>query len=428
MENKILEKALEALRRYSLCDHCLGRLFARLGYGMENNERGRSIKNVLLLYLHSKAAQEDVIPDIEKLAESGHEPSIKYLKNIHNIDVNVKECYICRNQIFNKIDILVKSVLDRLSREDIEFRTYHVGTRLPREILLRELEVVTAVGSEWAESIKRELNREIGKRLREYLPDKVFERSNPDIEIVVDITSCEVSIDVKPLYIYSRYRKLIRGVSQVQLRLNVITSLQKIINEHLCNILCSREAIVHASGREDTDVRMLGRGRPLVIAFISPKRRPSEETLREIMKIDNEPIELLTDNIKIVNRRIVEKLKEEATRHTKIYRALVLLSRDISTEEIEALENYFRNRQIVQYTPRRIKRKSPKKRRVRTVYELKALKIAERLLELIIKCQGGLYVKELITGDEGRTSPSISDTLGQDVVPILLDVLEVLEY
>jgi len=427
VEPDVISRALEALRRYSLCDHCLGRLFARLGYGMENEERGRSLKNVIFLHLHSRAAQEDTLPDIEKLAESGHEPSLKYLRDVHGINVEVKSCYICRGEIFKNIDALVKTIIDKIREEGIEFKTYHVGTRIPKDVLMRELEVVTNVGSEWAESIKRELNRLIGKKLKDLLPDKVFERLNPDIEIIVDVCSGEVSLEIKPLYVYTRYRKIIRGVSQVQLRLNVITSLQKTINDNICCRLGAREAIVHASGREDTDVRMLGRGRPLVISFVNPRKRPNEDELREIMRLENEPFELSTTDVKIANRRLIEKLKKDATRHVKIYRALVLLSQAVTDEQIRSLEEYFHNRQIVQYTPRRIKRKPPKKRRVRMVYELKVIKLCDKLLELIIKCQGGLYVKELITGDEGRTSPSISDALGQDVRPLLLDVLDVLD-
>jgi len=61
------------------------------------------------------------------------------------------------------------------------------------------------------------------------------------------------------------------------------------------------------------------------------------------------------------------------------------------------------------------------------IYELKVHKVCERVLELLIKCQGGLYVKEFITSDEGRTEPSIAGTLGVNAYPVELDVLDVLE-
>ncbi|MGB4611299.1 MAG: tRNA pseudouridine(54/55) synthase Pus10, partial [Methanothermobacter thermautotrophicus] len=46
-------------------------------------------------------------------------------------------------------------------------------------------------------------------------------------------------------------------------------------------------------------------------------------------------------------------------------------------------------------------------------------------LELIIKGEGGLYIKELISGDSGRTEPSVSSVLGVPARCVALDVLEV---
>jgi tRNA pseudouridine synthase 10 len=43
-----------------------------------------------------------------------------------------------------------------------------------------------------------------------------------------------------------------------------------------------------------------------------------------------------------------------------------------------------------------------------------------------IRCQGGLYVKELVTGDEGRTVPSVSEILDNKARPMKLDVLSVI--
>ena len=40
----VLEKAFEMLSKHPLCDHCLGRQFALLGYNMENNVRGKALK------------------------------------------------------------------------------------------------------------------------------------------------------------------------------------------------------------------------------------------------------------------------------------------------------------------------------------------------------------------------------------------------
>ncbi|MDY6780320.1 MAG: tRNA pseudouridine(54/55) synthase Pus10, partial [Halobacteria archaeon] len=48
-------------------------------------------------------------------------------------------------------------------------------------------------------------------------------------------------------------------------------------------------------------------------------------------------------------------------------------------------------------------------------------------VEIEIHGEGGLYVKELVSGDEGRTEPNLADELGDGVEAEVkkLDVLEV---
>ena len=44
-----------------------------------------------------------------------------------------------------------------------------------------------------------------------------------------------------------------------------------------------------------------------------------------------------------------------------------------------------------------------------------------------IKTEGGLYIKELISGDDGRSQPNVSDILGVKAICEKLDVIEVSE-
>ena len=46
-------------------------------------------------------------------------------------------------------------------------------------------------------------------------------------------------------------------------------------------------------------------------------------------------------------------------------------------------------------------------------------------LEMVVNCEGGLYIKELISGDEDRTQPSVTSLLGITAKCVELDVLEV---
>jgi tRNA pseudouridine synthase 10 len=49
----------------------------------------------------------------------------------------------------------------------------------------------------------------------------------------------------------------------------------------------------------------------------------------------------------------------------------------------------------------------------------------KKRLKLIIMAESGLYIKELITGDEGRTKPNVTDLLNNKVKKINLDVIKI---
>ena len=427
---EVLDKALNVLLKYPLCDNCLGRLFARLGRGITNAERGRSIKNLLHMKLHEmlgstdERARWEALRGLEALARSGHLPSMRLLGEL-GIHAGAMPCHLCGGSIFGRLSEFAHKVYEALSKLNIEFHTFEIGTKIPKEVLTREIELTTEFNIATAESIKRELNREIGKVVKEMI-GKEHDKANPDVVATVDVETGSVDIEVKPMYIYARYRKPYRGVSQAQRMPGVVATIQSTLSTLLGKELGSERAILHAAGREDVDVRMLGSGRPTVIQLVRPSRRPRDaESISKILSRMRGVVEL-TGEFRVVSKAHVLKIKEAARDHAKVYRALVALSSDVDDNALRSLEQYFRNRQVTQYTPQRIRRKRVK-RRVRVVYSLSAKKVAPGLVELLIKCQGGLYVKEFIHGDGGRTQPSVAGTLGVEAMPIELDVLDVLE-
>ncbi len=72
--------------------------------------------------------------------------------------------------------------------------------------------------------------------------------------------------------LYGRYCKLSREVSQTPWlvegnKTTVHGSVEGHISDNLAPIFGSDHGVLHGSGREDIDVRMLGRGRPFVMEF-----------------------------------------------------------------------------------------------------------------------------------------------------------------
>jgi len=124
---------------------------------------------------------------------------------------------------------------------------------------------------------------------------------------------------------------------------------------------------------------------------------------------------------------MVSKLKALAEFARKTYRAVVTFKEPVTQEDAALLEEVFSGVQIKQRTPVRVLHRRADKVRIKTIYSLKAEKTGERELTITISCQGGLYVKELIHGDSGRTEPSIAGVLGKEVESISLDVIDIEE-
>ncbi|UCH71525.1 MAG: hypothetical protein JSW62_03755, partial [Thermoplasmatales archaeon] len=133
---KILNTANKILSNYKLCDHCLGRTFAKVESGLTNQKRGKTLR-----------------------------------KNLSNFkETKVDNCWLCSG-LLNEIQHFTDLIFDSL--RGYEFDTFLVGSKVDEDILDKEQELYDYAGAELSESIKTELNREIGKILEERLDQEV---------------------------------------------------------------------------------------------------------------------------------------------------------------------------------------------------------------------------------------------------------------
>ena len=405
-----IDKAMAILRKYPLCDHCLGRLFARLGFGLSNYERGRAIKDYLLMRIHEKIINEglsdELLNDLKALAISGHEPSISLLKSM-GMDVSPVPCYVCGNAIFNRLDEWANKIISAMASLRAEFRTFRLGTRVPSDVLRRELEITTEFGITSAESIKRELNRELGKRVSSTLGIP-FSREEPDVEVVLDVSTGAVTIQIMPLYILTRYRRERRLTGKVKWPV-----------DDVLRIYDARGAILHSGGGEASDVRVLGNGRPMVIQVIEPGKRPLINGLNQPLRDDSYGIAL--NVLSYVRASMVRKVKAESRNYVITYRVLAVTGGQVTDEALRSLHEYFRNRQVVQ----RLRVRGRVKKRVSIVYELDGKIISNGLVEFLIRCQGNLNIRGFVHGYFGDVEPSIAGVLAVEVRPVEVDILNI---
>ncbi|MHC1591980.1 MAG: tRNA pseudouridine(54/55) synthase Pus10 [Candidatus Helarchaeales archaeon] len=440
----VLEVIKQVLKKVTLCDNCLGRQYGLLGHGLDNKTRGRAIKNTLCLQLHldykitSKIEYLDALTD---LAINGkHAPSIALLQKLGRVpEEKNSSCSIC-GDLFEKIDDFVPIALQKV--KDIEFKTFLVGSVGLEGLIEKEDQIRANFKLQHGESIKGELNREIGKRLLSQLPaDKEVDFGNPNIFIIVDYLSKDVLVKINPIFISGRYCKYVRTIPQTKWlcrecrgkgcdRCNGTgkqyqTSVSELIGNIILEHTKGTDFKFHGAGREDIDALMLGEGRQFVIEIKEPKKRYLDYEMleREINERAEGKIEV--KDLKPSDKATVHRLKMNASTARKTYRALVELGSPTTPEKLKALEEHFKDIMIKQQTPTRVLHRRVDKIRTKKVYSIKARIESDALIELIIFAQGGTYIKELISGDSGRSSPSIAEFLQTTATVKKLDVLAV---
>jgi tRNA pseudouridine synthase 10 len=202
-------------------------------------------------------------------------------------------------------------------------------------------------------------------------------------------------------------------------------SVEELVSKPFLNAAEGEKTAFHASGREDIDARMLGGGRPFVVEVSRPKKRFLDlPKLKETIN-DGAEGKIGVSGLRFVGKEFVRRLKK-AESAQKEYRALVEFERDVPEGELKALEKNLSGALIKQRTPLRVMHRRADLTRERYIYWVKVKKVSPKQAELEVRCQGGLYVKELVSGDEGRTVPSVSELLGNRAKTIKLDVLNVI--
>ncbi|MFW9819712.1 MAG: tRNA pseudouridine(54/55) synthase Pus10, partial [Candidatus Thorarchaeota archaeon] len=294
---------------------------------------------------------------------------------------------------------------------------------------------------------KSHFNRFLGKSILSVLNQNP-EFSNPDILLIYsfDYENYSIELIIKSIFIYGRYNKLIRGIPQTHwfckkcmgagcelcnyTGKQYITSVEDLISPIFINESKASDSKFHGAGREDIDVRMLGSGRPFILELRNPKIR--NLSLNKIQKKVNKKNKkkVRIHDLKYSNKKEVIRIKSEAKNTKKIYKAIVKSESKLNKEEfnqkIVLLKTKFVNKEINQRTPHRVSHRRSDKVREKIIYQIESKFIKPNLYEFIIETQGGTYIKELISGDDGRTTPSFSEVFKTSLNCIELDVIEIL--
>jgi len=408
----VIEDARAVVAEGPVCDPCLGRCFAERSFGLTNRERGRALRTTVAI--------DDDDP---------YEPG--------------EDCWVCEG-LSSEFDEWAERIADELG--ETEFASYQVGTRTPplveeNERLLRES---AGLDADAGEAFKSEFNREVGKRVGQQTgADVDFDR--PDVLAVVDLDDGAVDVQVNPAFVYGRYRKLARGIPQTEwpcgdcggggLRGDAVCptckgtgyqyplSVEQLTAPVVEDAMDGTESKFHGAGREDIDALMLGTGRPFVVEVKNPEKRllDADDLEEEINAFAGGKAEV--EGLRLATYEMVERVKEHDA--DKTYRAEIEFDAPVDPEDFAAALDDLDGATVEQRTPERVSHRRADKVRERTVLDISGDLSDETHATVEVLGEGGLYIKELVSGDDGRTTPSLAGLLDTPAVVTALDVVAV---
>ena len=333
-------------------------------------------------------------------------------------------------------DAEVESYVTRIAQlaRDYDFYSYTIGTRLKLDL-----------PEEQAVEVRRNLNRRVALAVADRLPDREPTPEHADITFLLDYPGHAVEPGPSAIFVYGRYCKYVRNLPQARWLCPHCggkgtkhgkpcgacngtgkvypESVEEVIAPLLLAAFGAEGSKMHATGRQDVDVRMLGTGRPFALELLHPRRRAADLAALE-QQINASQAAVAVRELRVVSRGIVRLV--DTARADKSYRAVVKCERPVSLEDLASIEA-LAGVAIQQFTPTRVAHRRAEKTRLRKLKAVHARLIdgPQGRFELELLTEPGTYIKELITSDAGRTSPSISGTLGAACICEELDVLEV---
>ena len=286
---------LKHLVRIGTCNHCLGRVGGKKRFGQSAYESGVEIRAQVVETDSTMASARETNP----------------------------LCPFCEN-LFEEAPLLAELIKEEIGER--ECSRLQLGARIPKDQTEAEDHLRKRFGAGGSAPLKSSLVEEVARQLSDLGDGQNLVIDKPEILALIDVLTLTVELDIRSHYFYGRYRKLERGIPQTKwpcrackgrgcekcdfTGLQYKSSVQGLIGDPLLEMFGSQEHAFHGMGREDIDVRCLGRGRPFVMEMKKPVKRniDAEVILEAINSSANGSIEV--SDIRPSNRSEVVRVKD----------------------------------------------------------------------------------------------------------------------
>jgi len=375
----LMEKYFQKIPRdYILCNTCLGRQFPSEKQGLNNAMKGMELKK--------KAGVE---------------------KN------QTKSCLIC-GQTMSSIERYADMVIKSLS--DYEFNNFVIGARIPTSMIEQEDNLRAELKLKGGETLKanfsRELNDEVSKRL-----DVEVTHRRPDVTVIVDSLVDMVEVSSRAIFVYGRYNKSKRGISQKRRRClecrgkgcpecnltgySTTDSIEQRLTIPILSLFNAGRIKFTWIGSEDSNSLVQGDGRPFYAEILEPHIRKPKRIHSAISK--------LRDGVSLKELTLINERPKNDPQFTISVQSNFTLNKRITKRNVQNLEESF-NETSVKMSPAN-KNKSVTKK----IYSIKVESIKGLTMQMKMECEGGLSIRRFITGEGDEVEPNISGILKREI-------------
>tara|TARA_B100001142_G_scaffold170524_1_gene170117 strand:+ start:128 stop:1273 length:1146 start_codon:yes stop_codon:yes gene_type:complete len=375
--SQITSTANLILKKYDLCDQCLGRLFSKQ-LGLSSNKLlGRKLKK-------------------DSVFQS--------------------KCYVCKN-LFCNLDHFLKLMLD--SSLNYTFKTYGIGIMIKPSIVDRDDFLRSKYQLKGIDSVKTDITKELIKLFTKKT-HKMMDPFDPEITFTLNLKDESCQLRSKSITISGRYLKSKRGYAQKQKScdncsgkgcricnfhgISEFESVEGIISKLIFKKFGGTTAKFTWIGGEDRSSLVLGNGRPFFVKIKNPSKRKSKLSDEEFNSVS-------LFNLKLVH----ESPKKSLTFHSKI-KIKISTKLQINSKNLKKLKD------LTTY-PITVYEKSGK-RYEKKIFDLKYKKNSTNLFTIIMSAEGGFPIKRFVIGDD--VLPNISSVLDTMCMVQEFDFLDII--
>ena len=342
----------QILKKYDLCDHCLGRFFSKQLHLSSNKFLG------------------------------------KKLKTDH---ISKDKCYICKN-LFNNLDYFLKLILD--SSSNYTFKTYGVGVIIKPSIVDRDDFLRSKYNLKGIDSVKSDITKELIKLFTKKTK-KIMDSLDPEITFTLNLKDESCELRSKSVTISGRYVKSKRGIPQKQKScdncfgkgcrmcdfhgISEFESVEGAISKLFFKKFGGTTTKFSWIGGEDNSSLVLGGGRPFFVKIKNPSKRKS-------ILLDEK-----FDFISLYNLKIVNASPKKPLNFNSIIKIKIFTTSQIDSKNLKKLKD-------LTSVPIVIYEKSGK-RSEKKIFDIKYKKNSKNVFTMTITAEGGLPIKRFIVGD-----------------------------